>query len=280
MVVLVPSRVRHAFSRTAIRSSVIGDSMVSRLRSTTIGLLGAVTLVGLGLIAFIAQIGVPGVFNGAIPDGHRGFAAVHGAIALTPSPGAGSPTRRLHQPAVPSPVSIGASDAGPGSGTRPGLGGLKQVGHSKPVVQPPAGHPQSSPVPAPEPTGEQDAATESPAPSAAPLKPESPSQPEKSSAKKSGSKGHSGDTAKSESTAKPESTSSESSKSLRSGKPSHHSGVSPKPTHGPTGKSAGSGSSPSKPPDPPLPSESSEKKSPEDEGKETGNGEKSGKSHH
>lgn len=251
--------------------------MLARLRSTTIALLSAVTLVGLGLIAFIAQLGFPGAFNGAIPDGPGGSAAVHDAIALTPGPGIGNPTLVFHRPSarVRAP-SRGAS----GPGTGPDLGSLNQAGHAPPAGKSPGEPAQPPSTSVPEPAGEPAPAPETPAPSAASPKPEAPAQPEKSSSKKSKSRGHSRNKAKSQAKAKSDTASSGGSKGHRSGKPGRHSATPSKPTHDSADKSGESGGPPSKPSGAPPPSESSEKKSPEVEDRETGGPGKSGRSHH
>src|SRR4051794_11282053 len=89
MDVSVVSRIRQALAPSTLYSSVVGDSMLARLRNMTIALLGTITVVGLGLVAFISQLGFPGVFSGAIPDGPGGSAAVGDAIALTQRSGVG-----------------------------------------------------------------------------------------------------------------------------------------------------------------------------------------------
>jgi len=48
--------------------TLLGDGMLVRLRSTTIGILGAVAAMGLGLVAVASQQGWPGVFSGPLPQ--------------------------------------------------------------------------------------------------------------------------------------------------------------------------------------------------------------------
>ncbi len=56
--------------------------MLVRLRSTTIGLLGLVTFVGLALIAFVSQIGWPGVLSGPLPAAPAPAVVQNDTIAL------------------------------------------------------------------------------------------------------------------------------------------------------------------------------------------------------
>jgi hypothetical protein len=68
MVVKVASKLRQvALLRAFVSSNIVGDSMLVRLRSTTIGLLGLVAAVGLGLVAFVSLQGWPEVFSGPLP---------------------------------------------------------------------------------------------------------------------------------------------------------------------------------------------------------------------
>jgi hypothetical protein len=296
MVVLVTSRIRQALARSTFYSNVVGDSMLARLRSTTIALLGVVTAVGLGLVAFISQLGFPGVFNGAIPDGQGGsVAAVHGAIALTPGVvGTAHPARggriagaRIRLPLSPSPHA-------PRSAAGPHLGSLNQAGHVPPTGQPPAEHTQPPSATPPEPAAEPVPTPEAPAPLAASPKSEQSAHPEKSRSKlntQSGghseeeAKGHSGEKAKGQADAKPVASSTGGSKRQHSAaKAKQHSGVPRKPTGGSPGNSGESSASPAKGSRPAPPADPGEKMPPEAEGKENGgagkNGGKSGKSHH
>jgi hypothetical protein len=290
MVVLVASRIRQALSRSTFYSSVVGDSMLARLRSTTIALLGVVTAVGLGLVAFISQLGFPGVFNGAIPDGSGGSAAVHGAIALAPAVGTARPARggRIASARVRLPSSSSPHAPRPAAG--PHLGSLNQAGHVPVTGQPPAGHTQPPSTTPAEPEGEP-APAEAPVPSAASPKPEPPAQPEKASSKSQSrghseeeAKSHSGEKAKGEAGTKPVASSTGGSKNHHSTKTKRHSGAPPKPIGDPPGKSGESSASPAKSSGPPPSADPGEKMPPEAEGKETGgagkNGGKSGKSHH
>jgi hypothetical protein len=82
MAVVVLSKTRQALSRGLLGSSLAGDGMLVRLRSTTIGLLGLVTFVGLALIAFVSQIGWPGVLSGPLPAAPAPGVVQNDTIAL------------------------------------------------------------------------------------------------------------------------------------------------------------------------------------------------------
>lgn len=68
MVVEVAPRLGQAISRAFSLSNVVGDGMLVRLRSTTIGILGLVAAVGLGLVGFVSQQGWPEVASGPPPQ--------------------------------------------------------------------------------------------------------------------------------------------------------------------------------------------------------------------
>jgi hypothetical protein len=69
MLVEVRFKLRQALSETVFGSSLAGDGLLVRLRSTSIALLAVVAVIGLGLVAFILQLGWPTVFSGPIPEG-------------------------------------------------------------------------------------------------------------------------------------------------------------------------------------------------------------------
>jgi hypothetical protein len=158
MIALVLSRARHLLSRSVLGSSLAGDGLLVRLRSTSIGLLGVVTAVGLGLVAFISQLGWPGVFNAPIPGSPHEAATVHGAVALTrpsprieaASPALGAPARTSSGPAL-SPN--GAAGDGRAPVADSGLGGSHDLGVSA-GAQAPSQIEQPPPVPAPEPASQ------------------------------------------------------------------------------------------------------------------------------
>ena len=171
MIASVLSRARHLLSRSVFGSSLAGDGLLVRLRSTSIGLLGVVTAVGLGLIAFISQLGWPGVFNAPIPGSPHEAGAVHGAVALTrPAPRVES---ALPAHGIPAPAGSGTaiSPGGPGGvsgpGSDSGVGGSRDLGVSA-AAHTPSRTGQSPPAPAPEPVGEPVATVPVPPPAASP----------------------------------------------------------------------------------------------------------------
>lgn len=68
MDVKVASRLGHAVARAVSPSALVGNGMLIRLRSTTIGILGLVAAVGLGLVGIVSQQGWPGVLGGPLPQ--------------------------------------------------------------------------------------------------------------------------------------------------------------------------------------------------------------------
>ncbi len=158
MIALVLSRARHLLSSSVFGSSLAGDGLLVRLRSTSIGLLGVVTAVGLGLVAFISQLGWPGVFNAPIPGSPHEAARVHDAIALTrqaPPIESALPTRNAPAPTGSRPAlspggaaGVGGPGADSGIGGSHGLGGSGGAQTPSPVEQPPvAAAPESTSQP-------------------------------------------------------------------------------------------------------------------------------------
>jgi hypothetical protein len=127
--VLVLSRARTLLSRSIFGTSLAGDGLLVRLRSTSIGLLGVVAAVGLGLIAFISQLGWPGVFSQPIPGSPVEAGTVHDAIALTrpapPAIGVSSASRALRQAAAHEAVRRHRS--APASSADTAIGGSRQL---------------------------------------------------------------------------------------------------------------------------------------------------------
>jgi hypothetical protein len=256
--------------------------MLARLRNSTIALLGVVTVVGLGLVAFISQLGLPGVFNGEIPDGPSGTAAVHGAVALTGR----APVARRGARFPGHRVSARVRSSSPG---RPDpaidaeVGSSNQAGHG-PTREAPSATPPPPSAPAPEPAGETE--TPPPAPTAGSPEPGSPAQPkEQSSAKPSPkaedhSQGQEKDHPQGQAGAGTGASLTGESQGHPSAKAKRPPGASTKPSKGSPGKSGGSDTGPSKPSSPPPPSQPAEKKPPEAGGKGPGGAGKSDKSHH
>jgi hypothetical protein len=170
MIALVLSRARHVLSHSVLGSSLAGDGLLVRLRSTSIGLLGIVTAVGLGLIAFISQLGWPGAFNAPIPGSPREAGTIRDGVALTqPAPQSESTLR----PSASAPHSLAArptssrhASSPHGSRADSGLGGSHQLGAPGTSTRTPAAVQSPS---APEPTGQAIAAVPAaPAPTAPP----------------------------------------------------------------------------------------------------------------
>jgi hypothetical protein len=90
MDVKVLSRLGQTLSRRLSESSVVGNSMLVRLRSGTIGLLGIVTAVGLGMVMLLSQQGWPDVASGPLPPRPPSRFVQHETIAV---PTAVSPRR-------------------------------------------------------------------------------------------------------------------------------------------------------------------------------------------
>jgi hypothetical protein len=283
MVVMVISRIQQAFARSAFYSNVVGDSMLARLRNSTIALLGVVTAVGLGLVAFISQLGLPGVFNGAIPDGPGGPVGVHGAIALTQKAKVGPRELRFRGHRVSTRIRsspLGRSDPTADAD----LGVSKHAGHGLPGQSPsvsPSPHPPSTPAPGP--AGEPEAAPPAPTTgSAGSPESDAPAQPKEQSSAKSNQKarGHSRAKSKSQAGVKTDASSTGGSKSRKPEKAKRHSGAPSRPGGDSPGKSGESESPPPKPPSEPPPAKPSEKEPPGAGGKDSWDAGKSDRSHH
>lgn len=151
MVVMVFSKLGKEVSRRFSQLSLAGDSLPVRLRSTTIGMVGLVAAVGLGLMAMISQQGWPDPINAPLPQAPRLGVVRNDPLALPtglqPSP---RPQRTHSRVATTqsSPAPQGAVDAH--------LGGAQQLegpaaGPPTPVSEAPESHPepqgQGSPPP-------------------------------------------------------------------------------------------------------------------------------------
>jgi hypothetical protein len=148
MGVKVLSRLRQTLTQHVSGSSLAGDGLLVRIRSTSIALLGMVTAVGLGLVVFISQQGWPEVFSGPIPAAPQS-AVVHNDTIEASTGGSGISivdSQRADDPGSPS-ASRGSSRGGADSG----LAGSRQVGDVSPAADatPDASQPASSPSPAP-----------------------------------------------------------------------------------------------------------------------------------
>lgn len=67
MDVKVLSKLRQATRQTFLVSNLVGDSLLVRMRSASIGIIGMVAAVGLGLVIVVAQQGWPEVGTGPLP---------------------------------------------------------------------------------------------------------------------------------------------------------------------------------------------------------------------
>lgn len=242
MVVMVLSKVGHALSHSVLGSSLAGDGLLVRIRSTSIALFGLVTVIGLGLVVFISQQGWPGAFSSPIPANPPKLGTVHDAVALNrSSPPAGSPSRAGGS----SRRAIHARESGAGRGSRSsassGLHQTHQVAGAPHAGQPtaPSGpepavpSPEASPAPTPN-------VVNSPAPGSA-------DQPQGSSPSQSKSTASSPGVAKSNGSGKDKGYSHKDSKETQIGKAKGHSASPSKSKSDSPGKSAKSHGAPASP---------------------------------
>jgi len=147
--------------------SLMGDGMLVRLRSASIALFGLATVVGLGLIVFIAQLGFPGVFISPIPGDSSKVGSVDEAIALVQSGGVDSPERLRGGRRSPTAHQAPRREYSP---VDAGLGGSRSLAASPaPQPSPAVAPPPPSPDPAPGPAGQPATpAPVSPSPTPAP----------------------------------------------------------------------------------------------------------------
>jgi hypothetical protein len=135
----VRTKLRQALSEVVLGSSLAGDGLLVRLRSTSIALLAVVAVVGLGLVAFISQLGWPTVLSGPIPEGPELGVVRNDSIEMPLSPARSEAgTSRARRAAAPA-----ARDArDPHRSTAPGgdLAPSRQTepapGESSPPVKP------------------------------------------------------------------------------------------------------------------------------------------------
>jgi hypothetical protein len=260
MAVMVLSKVGHALSHSVFGSSLAGDGLLVRIRSTSIALFGLVTAIGLGLVVFISQQGWPGAFNSAIPSNPPELGVVHDAVALThPAPAGSSPKAALvARPAVPA-LARGAGRGSHASGGS-GIPGGSGIHRAHQVEGTPSAPPSHTPTPQPsapvsEPAG-QPAAT-SPAPTATVVSSPTPgpaNQPHDSSSSQSKSTASSPATVKSSGSGQDKAGSHSGSKGVQTGKANGTSAPAPtpapasKPKSSSHGKSAESHGTPAPPP--------------------------------
>jgi hypothetical protein len=254
---MVLSKVGHALSHSIVGSSLAGDGLLVRIRSTSIALFGLVTAVGLGLVIFIAQQGWPGVLNSPIPANPPELGAVHGAVALTqpvfpgPPPQAVAVARR----AAPGPVHGAGRGSHPSSGSGIGGSGIHrahQVAGTPTVPPPPAGTPQPS-APVSEPAGQPVATSPEPSPSPTATVVSSPTtasagQPHDSSTSQPKPTASSPGTVKSSGSGQDQVDSHGGSNGAQAGEAKAYSPPPPKPKSSTHGKSAESHGPPAPPP--------------------------------
>jgi len=149
--------------------------MLLRMRRASIGLLGLVGGVGLGLVFFISQIGWPGVLSGPLPGTPTRVGTVHNAVALTHPGPAIAAARPAPESAVQGAGGVAHRGSGPSGSSR--LGHAKQshgntgVHAGRDISQPSSSQPASEPetvTPAPSPA---------PIPTVASSPPSTPSEP-------------------------------------------------------------------------------------------------------
>jgi hypothetical protein len=145
MPVEVDSSPRHSLLASIVGTSLTGDGLLVRLRSTMIALLGLVAAVGLGLVAVVSQIGWPSVVSGPIPNPPAPAVVRNDAIVAPPAPRVGlRPARARATGADRLPVDAGATEA-----PKQGLAALHQAEPPPAAPNPPAAPspPQAQPPP-------------------------------------------------------------------------------------------------------------------------------------
>src|SRR5580765_2479301 len=116
MDVEVASKVKKAIARSFAPSVLVGDDMLGRLRSTTIGILGLVAAVGLGLVGFVSNQGWPGVFGGPLPQAPTRLVENQAISAPSPVPNGRKQSSHPHRAGATSPS---PSTRGGGAATAP-----------------------------------------------------------------------------------------------------------------------------------------------------------------
>ncbi len=173
MGVKVLSKVRQALSQHVSGSSLAGDGLLVRIRSTSIAMLAGVTAIGLGLVVFISQQGWPEVFSGPIPANPRAAVVHNDTIALSPA-GGGSAGAPAHNGGTPSRPSSTSPRHARRTGVDSALAGSRQISsqgpaaHAAPIASEP---PAAAPSPVPAPTAPAQTPVAAPAPSPAPTAP-------------------------------------------------------------------------------------------------------------
>ncbi len=157
MSVEVAPRLRQALSNSVLGSSLAGDGLLVRLRRATIALLAVVAAVGLGLIAFVSQVGWPTVFSGPIPAGPEPGVVRNDPIA--------APRLFVSQPSTRAQAAVrrAAATSLEGAGVRaPSVRSGSEIGSSHQVEAPPVE--PAPPAQSPPQEAEAPEATPEPAP--------------------------------------------------------------------------------------------------------------------
>lgn len=174
MGVEVLSKVRHALSQHVSGSSLAGDGLLVRIRSTSIAMLAAVTAIGLGLVVFISQQGWPEVFSGPIPANPEAAVVHNDTIAPPPAGGGFGGVAVTPRGGVPSNPSSAPPRGARGVGAGSALAGSRQISsqgpaaHAAPIASEP---PAATPAPSPAPTAPVQTPVATPAPAPAPTAP-------------------------------------------------------------------------------------------------------------
>jgi len=151
MLVKVLSRFGKELSRRVSQLSLAGDSLPARLRSTTIGLVGLVAAVGLGLVAMISQQDWPDSINAPLPRAPQLGVVRNDPLVLSQALRSSSP----QPPRSSRAVTTQAPPADPRAAVGGTLGDAQQVeaatGGPASVPEAPESHPepqgQGSPPP-------------------------------------------------------------------------------------------------------------------------------------
>lgn len=171
MGVVVISNFMQSMSRAFSTPTILGDGMLVRLRSTTIGILGIVAAVGLGLTAMVSQQGWPGVFGGPLPQAPTHL--VENDPISVPRVREAAPPGGAHHASSPSQAPDGAA-AGATHPSTGGRNGGSVAGNGPQATEPPRhthpqpAQPQAEPTPttAQPPTGEGPSTEKPPNPEA------------------------------------------------------------------------------------------------------------------
>jgi len=180
MVVKVFSRFGHRPERSLLSVSLAGDTVPVRLRSVSIGLVGLVAAVGLGLVAMFVQQEFPGEVNAPLPGLPLAGVVHNDTLGLA---GSSAHTGNGDASGVPAQVASSRSEAGSPAAEDSGPARPPRsegpAGGAAPGIRSPASQPGEAPAPAPAPVpapgpARVPTAAEPPATSAPPPAPSQP----------------------------------------------------------------------------------------------------------